>query len=127
LIATTLQEFYRLAALRGLVVRLLPQELHDSTYNTEDIEVWVVSRLGSAPDLPTYFAFHCNSQLTFHSWGDTELVAGSMLSATSASTVDIVIKQIPSGTTGCYIWPGSVILSRYVFCEILHTNFQAIC
>lgn len=106
-------EFYRLAALCGLNVHVIPLEMHDSIYNAEDIEIWAVYRNGFSPRCPVSFWTQTGqSSLVFKTWGDTEFVTGTMKSRVEASAVDFLIKQKPTGTTGSYIWPGSVILSR---------------
>ena len=112
------QEFERLAALRGMQVRVIPLTEHHAVYSAEDIEIWEVTKCDASVATVTSSANsdrnnNSDSQgvgtsAIFYSWGEVPIVQFNMCG------VQLSLKQRLNGLISDMLWPSSALASRLV-------------
>ena len=121
-----LKEFRRLADLYDLTVERVPIEYHHSFYCSEEIEIWEVTTKDF--NLNPNSALHAQrvlrhasplqSCLTMLSWGNVDVV-NALLKISDVGACqqpmsrEISIRQEIHVGIGNFLWPSSVVLSRY--------------
>lgn len=135
------QEFIRLASSYNLQVEKVPIEEHHPYYSSDEIEIWEVTTVSFLLDpecalhaqrLHRHATRSGSSSLTVQSWGNVEEVCVQLTLSTpgpagggqamdkthprhaAGTSVELRIKQDIHMGIGNYLWPSSVVLSRYV-------------
>jgi predicted nicotinamide N-methyase len=111
-------EFIKLAQERGLKTKIIPISQHDHIYCADDIEIWEVKMISNNNNNNNNIVneivkinnieIDINSIVQILSWGEIEIVKANMKNG-----FIIDIKQQLDGSIGNYLWPSSVVLSRY--------------